>query len=276
MTAHSEDPWPPQGPPLRAVALSITMSFMARIFIGTSGWVYGAWRGLFYPPTLPDAQRLSYFANRFRTTEVNYSFYHVPSTDTYRKWLGLVPPDFVFSLKANRVITHVARLQEVGPPWNDFVRGARQLGHQLGPILLQFPPSFRKDHAVLAAFLEMASRTSVHIRLVFEFRHPSWFVEDTYRLLRRHGCALCIADGPRYPRANEVTADFAYVRFHGHAPREAPWYADEDLRQEAKFIRRLARQGIDTYVYFNNDALAHAPANAARLSELVDERRSAA
>jgi uncharacterized protein YecE (DUF72 family) len=109
---------------------------MAKILIGTSGWVYGAWKTLFYPPALPDAQRLAYYANRFQTTEVNYSFYHVPSTETYRRWLKLVPPDFIFTLKANRLITHVARLRTVDSMWSDLARGAAALGRHLGPILL--------------------------------------------------------------------------------------------------------------------------------------------
>jgi uncharacterized protein YecE (DUF72 family) len=250
--------------------------FMARVFIGTSGWVYGAWKGRFYPPTLPDAQRLGFYANRFQTTELNYSFYHVPSPDTYRKWLKLVPADFLFALKANRLITHLARLHDVEPTWSDFVQQAQTLGPQLGPILLQLPPSFRSDHGTLGAFLEMALGSLPSIRLTFEFRHPSWFVEETYRILTRYGAALCIADGPRFPRVERVTANFSYLRFHGRTPREAPLYGDEQLVREARFVERLTAEGIDTYVYFNNDALAHAAMNAARLGELLGERRSAA
>lgn len=249
---------------------------MAQILIGTSGWVYGAWKAVFYPPALPDAQRLGYYANRFQTTEVNYSFYHVPSAETYRRWLKLVPPDFIFALKANRLITHIARLRDVDSIWSDFTQGAAALGRHLGPILLQLPASFRKDHAALTSFLEMTSPSSDLYRLAFEFRHASWFTHETYRLLRRYRAALCIADGPRFPRVNEITADFAYLRFHGRTPREAPWYADEQLEREARFIEQLAWQGIDSYVYFNNDAMAHAPMNAARLGELLGQRRYAA
>src|SRR5690348_11913928 len=112
---------------------------MAQILIGTSGWVYGAWEALLYPPALPDAQRLGYYANRFQTTEVNYSFYHIPSAETYRRLLKLVPPDFIFALKANRLITHIARLRDVDSLWSGLTRGAAALGRHLGPILLQLP-----------------------------------------------------------------------------------------------------------------------------------------
>ena len=249
---------------------------MAQILIGTSGWVYGAWKTVFYPPALPDAQRLAYYANRFQTTEVNYSFYHVPSAETYKRWLKLVPPDFIFTLKANRLITHVARLRKVDSMWSDLTRGAAALGRHLGPILLQLPPSFRKDHTTLISFLEMTSALSGLPRLAFEFRHASWFSEETYRLLRRYRAALVIADGPLFPRVDEVTTDFAFLRFHGRTPREAPWYADGQLEREARFIEQLACNGIDSYVYFNNDALAHAPMNAARLGEFLGQQRSAA
>jgi uncharacterized protein YecE (DUF72 family) len=249
---------------------------LARLFIGTSGWVYGAWKGRFYPPTLPNAQQLSYFANHFDTTELNYSFYHVPSAETYKRWLSLVPPDFVFALKANRAITHVARLRDVGPIWHGFVKAAGTLQQHLGPILLQLPPSLRKNHADLTAFLEMVRRPSRSLRLVFEFRHASWFTDETYQLLRRYSAALCIADSLRYPRVDKVTADFAYLRFHGRMPREAPFYTDEQLRHEAKFVDALITRGTDTYVYFNNDALAHAPANAVRLKQFMNELRCAA
>ncbi len=244
---------------------------MARLLIGTSGWVYGGWKGPFYPPALPDAQRLSYYATRLSTTEVNYSFYHVPSVGTYRKWRMQVPGDFVFAMKANRAITHVGRLQDVEQTWADFVAGAAELRQQLGPILIQLPPSLRESRLRLKAFLDIVSCLPIAVRLAFEFRHPSWFTNETYRLLARYGAALCVADGARHPRINEVTTNFAYLRFHGRTPPEAPFYTDGELEQEARFITGLLRQGIDTYAYFNNDALAHAPMNAARLMEFLND-----
>jgi uncharacterized protein YecE (DUF72 family) len=249
---------------------------MAGLYIGTSGWVYGAWKERFYPRGLPSVQRLSFYASKFATTEVNCSYYHLPAVHTYRKWAMLVPPGFLFAIKANRAITHLARLRNVERLWSDFVRGARELQQHLGPILVQLPPSFRTNHDRLNAFLQTASSTDASLRLAFEFRHESWFSEETYELLTRYGAALCIADGIRHPRVNRVTADFTYLRFHGRAPREAPCYTEEELRQEAKLVGELVGRGIDTYVYFNNDALAHAPANAARLTELLNETRRAA
>ncbi len=245
--------------------------------IGTSGWAYGGWKGCFYPPTLPDRQRLSFYADRFPTTEVNYSYYHVPSEQTLRTWAAVVPPYFLFTLKANRIVTHLARLGQVEPYWSGLVRtSALHLGPHLGPILVQLPPTFQADHRRLDQFLALTSELPHSVRLAFEFRHGSWFIDETYRLLTRFGAALCIADSATRPRHNVVTTDFAYLRYHGRTPREAPFYTDGELREEAAFIERLANNGIDVYAYFNNDADGHAPTNARRLTELVSEQREAA
>ena len=249
---------------------------MARIFIGTSGWAYASWKGCFYPPGLPDKQRLSFYAHRFPTTEVNYSYYHVPSEETYRRWTTLVPPDFVFAVKANRTITHVGRLQGVDRQWQAFVRGVCELGSAAGPILVQLPPSFQINLSRLSAFLTMVSEQSAGVRLALEFRHPSWFTAETYRILTRYQAALCIADSVRHPRFDVVTTRFVYFRFHGRTPREAPCYRDEELSGEAERIERYARDGIECYVYFNNDVDGHAPMNAARLSALLTHQRRVA
>lgn len=191
---------------------------MAHLLIGTSGWTYSSWNGVFYPEDLPSRHYLEFYSRKFATTEVNYSFYHLPRPSTYEKWSAQVPEHFIFALKASRFITHINRLAGVKEAWTTFVQNALALGPHLGPVLLQFPPSFRCDQPRLATFLRSAQRpaaTSDPLRLVFEFRHESWFAEEIYALLRKHNAALCIADSPRYPRRDDVTADFVYFRFHG-------------------------------------------------------------
>lgn len=248
---------------------------MARLLIGTSGWTYSSWKGIFYPEDLPSRRYLEFYAREFSTTEVNYSFYHLPRPVTYEKWVVQVPEHFVFALKASRFITHVKRLAEVKEAWTTFVQNALALGPHLGPVLLQFPPSFRSDRRKLAAFLRGAQRPapkSYPLRLVFEFRHESWFEKEIYALLRQHNAALCIADSPPYPRRDDVTADFVYIRFHGRTDLFASKYTDAELAEEAKRIRRYLRDGLDVYVYFNNDALGHAVANARTLRRLSERR----
>lgn len=240
---------------------------MARILIGTSGWTYPSWRGTFYPEDLPSRRYLEFYAQEFPTAEVNYSFYHLPKPVTYEKWAGQVPEGFVFAVKASRLITHTKRLRDVEEPWETFVGNACSLGAHLGPVLLQFPPSFRCDRNRLAAFLKMAGSSGVS--LVFEFRHESWFTDEVYRLLRRHNAALCIADSPDYPRRDVVTADFAYFRFHGRTDLFASRYSKAELAEETKKIKRYLKDGLDVFVYFNNDAQGHAVENARMLRGLL-------
>lgn len=248
---------------------------MARLLIGTSGWTYSSWRGTFYPEDLPSRDYLEFYSREFESTEVNYSFYHLPRLSTYEKWAAQVPDEFIFALKASRFITHVKRLVDVKEPWSTFVQNSLALGSHLGPVLLQFPASFRCDRPKLAAFIKNAQQPapkSRPVRLVFEFRHESWFSEETYTLLRKHNAALCIADSPRYPRRDVSTADFVYLRFHGRTDLFASKYTDTELAEEARQIRRYLRDGRDVYVYFNNEAFGHAIANARTLNHLVGER----
>lgn len=246
---------------------------MPRCLIGTSGWTYPDWRGTFYPEDLPSWDYLAFYAREFPTAEVNYSFYHLPKPATYAKWAAQVPDEFIFSVKASRLITHTKRLRGVTEAWRTFVGNARALGAHLGPILLQFPSSFRCDRQRLGAFLDKASAAGDRpLRLVFEFRHESWFTEEVYRLLRRHGAALCIADSPSYPRRDVLTADFAYLRFHGRKTLFVSSYAKAELAEEAAAIRRYLKDGLDVFVYFNNTAGGHAIENARTLRELVKRR----
>ncbi|MCC7017269.1 MAG: DUF72 domain-containing protein [Rhodospirillales bacterium] len=234
-----------------------------RLFIGTSGWSYG-WDG-FYPAGLPGRERLAFYASRFASAEVNYSFYHLPKESTFAKWDGETPDGFVFALKLSRFVTHIKRLKGVGTPLRTFLGRAKALGKKLGPILVQLPPSFRLDPKRLAAFLAAAARAETALglkglRFAFEFRHPTWFAAGQPRdaalaLLEDRGWALAFAHSARYPcSADEpVTADFVYLRFHG--PRElfASRYGPVGLKPWAKKIRRWRSRGLDVYAYFNND-----------------------
>ena len=151
---------------------------MAQLFVGTSGWTYQSWKGVFYSEDLPSAQFLEFYAKRFPTTEVNSSFYHLPKPATYEKWATQVPEGFIFAVKASRLMTHNKRLMEVEESWCVFLQNAQSLGPNLGPILFQFPASFRYDHARLGDFLKIARMVvpaTDRLRLVFEFRHESWF-----------------------------------------------------------------------------------------------------
>ncbi|RMH37854.1 MAG: DUF72 domain-containing protein [Nitrospirae bacterium] len=241
----------------------------AAILVGTSGWTYASWRGRFYPPELKSQQFLEFYAKEFPTTEINYSFYHLPKPQTYAKWAQQVPAHFLFAVKASRFITHIKRLQDVHESWRIFVENARALGPHLGPILLQFPPSFSCDLQRLEAFLMFVCERTSGVRVVCEFRHESWFDRTVYRLLKRYHVALCIADSPRYPRADVITTDFAYYRYHGRTELFASCYSDTELREEAKLITRAAGACRTVFVYFNNDAYGYAVDNARTLRQFL-------
>src|SRR5579862_1416664 len=187
---------------------------MPQFFAGTSGWNYRNWRGTFYPENLPAKKYLSFYAQNFRSAEVNYSFYHLPQVGTYESWYATAPDDFVFALKLSRFITHIKRLHDVREPWTEFLKGARTLKEKLGPILLQFPPSFHANDENLRRlgdFLGYASKDDV--RLAIEFRHESCFGPPMLSLLRKYGAALVIAHSSRFPVPEAMaTAPFMYFR----------------------------------------------------------------
>lgn len=246
---------------------------MARVLVGTSGWTYASWRKTFYPEALPSQRYLEFYAQQFPTTEVNYTFYHLPKPETYRKWASQVPDTFLFAIKASRLITHTNRLSDVEEPWSAFVERARALGPRLGPILLQFPPAFRCQLDRLIGFLDLATSQSggaLAPQLAFEFRHESWFADQVYRVLERHNAALCIADSPRYPRRDVLTASFTYLRFHGRMQLFASSYSEAELAEEARKINRYLKDGVEVFVYFNNDARGHAVRNARTLRSLLE------
>ena len=256
----------------------------AKIYIGTSGWVYSHWVGKFYPENLPSKDRLKYFAKYFDTAEVNYSFYHLPRPTTFLKWYQETPKGFLFSVKASRFITHIKRLKNVKDPWQQFFENAKNLKEKLGPILFQFPPSFKAEKENiqrLRNFLKLLSNyqlatihyslptTHYKLRYAFEFRHKTWLDEETYKLLEKYNAALVIADSSRYPKAEVVTTDFVYIRMHGPAELFASKYSDKALENLAKKIKKWQKEKRDVFVYFNNDFHGFAIENALFLKKLL-------
>jgi len=243
-----------------------------QLWVGTSGWSYPHWRGVLYPPEAKSAEYLAHYARVFRTVELNSSFYHMPRPETFRKQAAQTPVGFLFAVKAHRSITHELRLRGAETRWDEFVSSAKELGPKLGPLLLQFPPSFRADPALLDEFLIAHAADPGHrrLRLAFEFRHASWFESGTAQRLLEAGAALVIADSSRYPRAPLAPQPaFVYLRFHGPEALFSSSYSDDQLREWAGHIRAWLGEGRDVYAYFNNDAAGCAVRNALRLIELT-------
>lgn len=228
------------------------------LFIGTCGWDYAHWRNLFYPSSLRPADRLCWYASRFRSVEVDATFYRLPSAAVFRRWHDAVPEGFRFSLKAPRTITHYRKLAGAGVQLATFYRLTGLLGEKRGAHLFQLPPSFHCDDEhlhVLAQFLELLDPEAEN---AIEFRHAGWWNDECFRMLRRHGVAFCSVDGFGLPGGVPLTAEFAYRRFH--ATDYGGDYPDEALRQLAVELDGLSCNRV--YAYFNNDAGARAVSNA--------------
>jgi uncharacterized protein YecE (DUF72 family) len=245
------------------------------IHVGCSGWSYAHWRnGVFYPARLPAREWLPYYARHFDTVEVNATFYRLPKVSTAAGWVERTPPGFVLAVKASRYVTHVKRLNGLGESVDILLDRIRPLvdSPKLGPILWQLPPDFTRDDDRLARALD---ELPLALRHAFEFRHESWFVEDTYRLLRQHGVALVVADRAGAPglRQEELTADFAYVRLH--AGPHGGNYSHAELGAWKRRVEGYARSA-EVFVYFNNDWHGYAVENAFYLQGTLGLQRSAA
>ena len=240
------------------------------LWVGTSGYVYPHWRhGVFYPEKLRPRDELAWYAERFRTVELNNPFYRLPDPTTFARWHDAVPPDFRFAVKASRLITHLKQLRDPAEPLALLLQRAAALAERLGPVLFQLPPTFHADPARLEEFLRHLP--AAHDWVV-EFRHPSWHTAAVYELLGRAGAALCIPVGGRVQPDLVTTAAFSYVRMHAGAG-PGGGFTDDQLRAWAGRVRALRQAGKEVYVYFNNDREGHAVRDAARLRALLGIER---
>jgi uncharacterized protein YecE (DUF72 family) len=240
------------------------------VLIGTSGWHYAHWRGPFYPAGLPAPKFLDYYASRFRTAEINTTFYHLPLGTTLAAWRESVAPDFIFAVKASRYITHMKKLKDTGGAVSRFMKLMDNLGKTLGPVLFQLPPRWKVNPGRLQEFLEILPRGP---RYSFEFRDPSWFAPEIYSLLRRHGVSFCIYELQGDVSPKEVTADYIYIRLHGPGAAYQGSYPMEILNGWAGSISTWSGQGKDVYCYFNNDQGGYAVENALQLRRMLAGER---
>jgi uncharacterized protein YecE (DUF72 family) len=236
------------------------------IRIGTSGWYYDHWRERFYPADLPKSKWFEYYAQHFDTVEINNTFYHLPKEQTLQRWHDIAPKDFLYAVKANRYITHIKKLNDAAESCELFLERVNLLKTRLGPILYQLPPSLHKNLDLLEAFIKLLPKRKT---AVFEFRHQSWYGDDTFKLLDKSGVGFCIHDmlGKESPRI--VTGNVIYVRFHGTAGRYAGNYPESQLQDWAKWLKSQAKNVRAVYAYFNNDVQGHAINNAKQLKSLL-------
>jgi uncharacterized protein YecE (DUF72 family) len=243
---------------------------MPKYYIGTSGYVYWHWKKLFYPEDLATSKWFDYYAKHFNTVEINATFYRWPKESTIKGWkskakkLEAEGKEFLFTLKANQMITHVKKLKNVKTIVRDFYNVAEALQPYLACILFQLPPSLKFDAKRLESFLDCLND---RYKNAIEFRHPSWWNETTYATMKDKAI-FCVVSAPRLPEDFVKTYKAIYVRFHGKKIWYGSNYSDEELREWSKKIKQSK---ADAYVYFNNDFNAYAVYNALKLKEFLEK-----
>jgi uncharacterized protein YecE (DUF72 family) len=247
------------------------MNNQPQIYIGTSGWIYEHWRGLFYPADLPQKRWFDYYTTCFSAVEINATFYRTFKDQTYLNWREKAPPGFRYVLKAPRLITHRKYLEDVEAEITRFWQSASLLGERLGLILLQLAPATPYDPERLRKALRAFEDPG---RVAVEFRRREWFNEEIYQLLREVGAVFCNADSPKTALNDWLTSETAYLRLHGRKRWYSYNYSPEELSQIAALVQEMIHKGAHAvYVFFNNDFEGYAPQNALTLMHLLQPGR---
>ncbi|HMK44926.1 MAG TPA: DUF72 domain-containing protein [Dissulfurispiraceae bacterium] len=234
-----------------------------KIYVGTSGYSYKEWKGTFYPEHISPKDMLRFYAERVNAVEINNTFYRMPTRPVLATWSEQVPDDFVFAIKAPQVITHLKRLRNVGEETAYFFSTLPALGNKLGPVLFQFPPSFRANHPLLKDFLAFIPGSTL---CAFDFRNPTWFESDILELLHEKGCSLCLEDTEEQP-VDEIirTASWGYIRLRRSG------YADADL---ASWMEKILVQKWDkAFIFFKHEGDSKGAELAMHFRELTDATR---
>lgn len=235
-----------------------------KIHVGTSGYAYKEWKGVFYPEKIKPGEMLRFYSARLKTVEINNTFYHMPTGGVLTSWAEQVPADFIFAIKAPQAITHLKRLRNVEEETGYLFSTLTVLGRKLGPVLFQFPKHFRADKAALEDFLRMVP---ARVSCAFEFRSPSWANTEIWDLLRKGRYSLCISDTDEAP-AHEIisTASWGYLRLRRSD------YTDADLSEWIERIRSQ-KKWESAFVFFKHEEEAKGAEMALRFRELADPKR---
>jgi uncharacterized protein YecE (DUF72 family) len=231
---------------------------MATLYAGTSGFAYPAWKPAFYPAKTPSNQFLKHYATRLNCVEINYTFRRLPSATTLKTWVEATPPGFVFAVKANMRITHILRLKNAEEATETFFNAIDPLrtSRRLGPVLFQLPPAMKCDGGLLKSYVDLLPANQ---RFAFEFRHPSWLVEEVYRVLRDRNISLCVAESEKLEVPEVVTADFVYYRLR------KPDYTESDVEAIGARSKELLATGKDLYLMFKHEETPEGALNAEKI-----------
>ncbi len=241
-------------------------SGFAAVRIGCSGWIYRHWRGRFYPEKLAVKKWFAFYAEHFDTVEINNSFYRLPKAETFDAWREQAPPGFRYAVKANRFLTQAKKLKDCAEPLERMMPPFRHLRETLGPILYQLPPRFSLNLERLESFLQLAPKDVLN---VFEFRDKSWYADEVFALLERHGASFCAHDMPGLESPRMAVGPAAYLRFHGGQGKYWGRYPEQTLLAAADWIAGEARRGREVWAYFNNDIDVAAIEDALTLKAMV-------
>jgi len=209
---------------------------------------------------------LKFYSQNFNTVEVNNTFYNLPKKQVVKNWRDATPAGFIFSIKANRYITHMKNLKDGKEPVRNLIKSVRVLKDQLGPILFQLPPQWTLNYNRIESFINILPED---LQYVFEFRNSSWYVEKVYNLLRKHNIAICFHDISGQDSPHEITSDFLYLRFHGPHGDYHNKYSHTHLKTWGKKIRLWLDKQFRVFAYFNNDAYGRAIENSKELRTIL-------
>ncbi len=240
-----------------------------KVYIGTSGWRYKTWKDTFYKE-IPQNKWLGFYSKKFNAVEINATFYRNLDPQVYRKWISSTPDNFSFVVKGTRQITHIKRLKgDIERILMDQKKNLLSLSNRLKAVLWQLPPGLKKDINILRDFLETLNHNWEDTLHVLEFRHKSWFDDDTAQCLYKFGAVNCISDSPKWPIWEMVVSNCVYIRLHGHIKLYKSKYSEEEIRQWGKKIKTWLDEGKDVFVFFDNTGSGAAPYNAMYLKEIL-------
>lgn len=242
----------------------------SKLYIGTSGWSYKHWSGVFYPENIKPVKFLEYYITQFDCVELNASFYHTPKKATVTGWVKRTPDSFIFCPKMSRFITHLKKLANTENSLENFFGVFEPMSDRLGPVLIQLPPGLKYNASLITGFMEILKEKYHQHRFAVEVRHKSWINDHFFSLLEDYRFAFVIADsGKRFPYYEAITTDFVYIRFHGHEKLYASDYPEWELKEYALKIKEWMRRGKEVWAFFNNDFGGYAVKNAQKLREII-------
>lgn len=241
----------------------------SKIHIGTSGWSYKHWRKIYYPDHLPDEKWLEYYAQTFRATEINTSFYHLPEIETTRGWAKRVPKDFKFCPKISRYLTHMKKLNDPEEAMERFFDAFQPLKRKLGPVLVQLPKMVRFKPEKAEYFFKLCKSKYSYYKFALEVRHDSWLSKESIGLMKKYNIAFVISQsGVSFPYAEMATATHVYVRFHGPGALYGSGYSNAQLKKFATMFLKWEKEGREIWAFFNNDVGGWAIKDAKTLQQL--------